>query len=69
MTAYDMITGSGDMPKSAARAVVPAAMSSPTSPRLSILAPKAGLDALTAREPNARIETDMRARVAAGEHL
>lgn len=68
MTAYDMITGSGYYAEIMARAVGPKGHVVAYEPASFYTRSKAGLDALTAREPNARIETDMRASLPASTY-
>lgn len=61
MTAYDMITGSGYYAEIMARAVGPAGKVVAFEPASFYTRSKAALDGLAAREPNAKIETDIRA--------
>lgn len=65
MAAYDMITGSGYYAEIMARAVGPKGSVVAFEPAAFYTRSKAGLDALAAREPNVKIDTDMRASLPA----
>lgn len=68
MTAYDMITGSGYYAEIMARAVGPKGRVVAFEPASFYTRTKTGLDALTAREPNVKIETDIAASLPANTY-